>query len=381
MKKTKTVAFYLFALLALTLVALSATTFAVRLTSDADGDSRPPVPPPPPPPIPPVPPRPMPVEPALVSLIDRVTIDGPYSSTSGLTVYLLSTREPESRPTFLTLDEGVSTGQIVVQEFGGGRVDTLQVRNTSSRWAFLMAGEVLSGGKQNRTVREDTLLPPGGVAWFAVPVFCVEQHRWTGTEKFEGAKAAAPNSVRSGMSQGYGQAEVWRDVESVQKAKGVRSETGDVTALYRDEKTARAINDITGEICKRLPRRAYIGLVVAHNRRIVSADLFADSSLYAALYEKIIRSHAAEVCFVKPEPGTNTWPTVEEVRGFLRGARWASFSRRPASFGYGEIITISGSGVAGRALEYDGRCIHAAVFQAITVPVPLPRRDPGRGAE
>jgi hypothetical protein len=341
----------------------------VRLTSDAD-EGRPV--PPEPIPIPP-PPIPLPGTNPLIRLIERVTVEGPYVER-GLAVFTLVSREPETHLNYLTFDEGIASGQIVVQELGTGSVPTLQVRNLSDRWAFLLAGELVAGGKQSRTVREDTLLPPHSATWINLPVYCIEQHRWSAPGRFDSAKAAAPNALRSGLNQGYDQTRVWEEAKRAQESAGVTSPTGDVTTVYTDAKTAARIDEMTGRILRCIPRREYVGLVVAHGREIVSADLFANSALYSKLYEKVIRSHVVEM-FDKDYPAH---PTAGEARAFLDRVYRASFSRRPASNGVGQLLSVGGSGIAGQALEYEGRCIHAAMFPQVMGPIPMPHPVPER---
>jgi hypothetical protein len=252
-------------------------------------------------------------------------------------------------------------------------VPTLQIRNASGRWEFLMNGELIAGGKQNRTLRSDMLMGPHAVDWLDLPVYCVEQRRWSAPGRFDSAGAFAPNSVRSGLNQGYDQGTVWRGVEEASKAARVESRTGDVTAIYTDERSKREIDAIARGVIGRIPRRQYVGLVIAHGRTIVSADLFANSALYAKLYEKVIRSHAAEVLWRRWEGA----PSVDDARAFLNRAWGASQSRTTAPGGTGTLVTLGGNGIGGQALEYGGQCLHVALFPQIEVPVPMSHPIPG----
>ena len=349
---------YLVAISAVMAVLLSLSTQAVRVTADGEDDTQ-------------VRPTPRPVPPrrssSVTRYISRVRVEGPYHE-SGLTVFTLTTRRPETGVNYLTLDEGVASGQLILREKGGGSVPALQIHNISGRWAFLMNGELLAGGKQNRTVRTDVLIPPNATVWVDLPVYCVEQHRWSRGGKFGSGNNFAPNSVRAGLNQGYDQGAVWRRVAEVSKAAKVKSRTGDVTVIYNDAKSKKRIDEITSKLCRRIPRRQYVGLVVARGRDIVSADLFANTQLYAKLYEKVIRSHAAEVLYRR----YTGRPTVGEVQAFLNRIHGARQTQRPAPNGYGTLITISGNRLGGQALEYGGRCLHAALFPQIVRPMPMP---------
>src|SRR6476620_6515840 len=60
----------------------------------------------------------------------------------------------------------------------GAEVNTLYVQNNSADTIYLMAGEVIQGGKQDRVIGQDMILiPKSGKKKLAV--YCVEHGRWT----------------------------------------------------------------------------------------------------------------------------------------------------------------------------------------------------------
>ena len=86
----------------------------------------------------------------------------------------------------------------------GGSVPEVVVENTSrDAHVFIMAGEVISGGKQTRTVREDVVLAPG--QRIELGVFCVEKHRWQGSPNFGAANQLVPQSIRKELQLGADQ--------------------------------------------------------------------------------------------------------------------------------------------------------------------------------
>jgi hypothetical protein len=62
---------------------------------------------------------------------------------------------------------------------GGARVNQLALINNSDRPLLLLAGEIVTGGKQDRVVGRDRIIPAHNEP-VALDVFCVEPHRWTG---------------------------------------------------------------------------------------------------------------------------------------------------------------------------------------------------------
>ena len=78
------------------------------------------------------------------------------------------------------LENQVSTNQnIQVQQNisggGGARVNTLYIQNVSNDTIYIMAGEVVKGGKQDRVLAQDMILPPNSKK-VDISVFCVERN-------------------------------------------------------------------------------------------------------------------------------------------------------------------------------------------------------------
>ena len=113
----------------------------------------------------------------------------------------------------LTLDEGVRSGAVIVTEAGslqglirpgtsyrpslGGEVNRLVLVNNSERPLLLLAGEVVTGGKQDRVIGVDRIVPPKSEP-VDLSVFCVEPGRWVASsERFASmGSAMAQPSVR-----------------------------------------------------------------------------------------------------------------------------------------------------------------------------------------
>src|SRR5262249_33202613 len=103
------------------------------------------------------------------------TLGGPFTHRN-LQVFLVHrTTQLEGRR-YATLSEGLAKGFVVVKETGN--VQELTVENVSKETTvFLHAGDIVKGGRQDRTVRDDLILPPGsGPAPLAA--YCVEHGRW-----------------------------------------------------------------------------------------------------------------------------------------------------------------------------------------------------------
>jgi hypothetical protein len=270
---------------------------------------------------------------------------------------------------FLTLDEGLASGEVVVTEAGqvrplirgprtrpvpqpgSGEVNRLVLVNNSSRPLVLLAGEIVTGGKQDRVVGKDRIIPAHGDA--DLSVFCVEPGRWTATsDRFHAYDGnMAQPSVRAKAMGDKDQQKVWEEVhksnqgmaevvaaspaggvgagsgggigssESQRRAAAeLSSTTSYARVMANDEVKKRmdeAVAPIAGprsDVLRRLRAQKAVGVVVAVNGRIIWADLFASTDLLSAYWEKLVRSYAAEALTVG---GRGGYASTKAAQAFL----------------------------------------------------------------
>src|ERR1051325_284064 len=141
-------------------------------------------------------------------------------SQGKLTVFPIVATSARDASWFLTLDEGVKSGDVVVTEAGqvpmmirrpghvlpprrGAEVNNLVLINNSDRPLLLLAGEIVTGGKQDRVIGKDRIVPPHSDP-IDLGVFCVEPGRWTGASdefKTMGAQMVQPSVRREAMAK------------------------------------------------------------------------------------------------------------------------------------------------------------------------------------
>ena len=353
------------------LAAVGASAQAAYLESDYSGEE---------PVIRPVPrpiPRPEPpvrAENEVRRLISRVSVGGPYHYR-GLAVYPLYVRGPSTR-SYLSLDEALSRGLLVISEYDDATVRRLYARNRSRQPVFIMQGEGLAGGRQNRVVSQDVLLAPGAASY--VPVYCMEERRWAGGREVDSAKMLAPEAVRRKAAGGASQREVWGDVERALGSAGARSETKDLSAAL---KSPAARGHVSGylEYFRRVPRRGLAGVAVARWGRLTSIDIFESEHLARSHWDKIISSSGFELLPYRRHLRWPGFPGASEVRRMLTAAYNGRMSRGSAP-GSGEGMSIFGTGVSGSACLWRGEAVHVSLWGPAValrpMPVPLPRPVP-----
>jgi len=301
--------------------------------------ARPPARPPERPIIPPAP-RPQPV----ADFVQRLRLGSP-ASYRGVTIYPLYLGQVLDNTNYLTADEALAAGCLSIEETG--TVGRLIATNHCARYVFLLGGKAFAGGRQNRTLRQDVLLPPhsGPVE---LPTYCIEEQRWSGGARFD--RSALPNAaVRSKAQYSDSQREVWSQVSTDLKRLGAVNATSDALRVY--EKQATALSDYRShfpvwEEC--------VGVIVLHYGHIAGMDAFCNGSLFRKLRDQIIDSYCADVIGLK-EVGTPI--RGEDPEQFLRSIITAGTSSRPSP-GVGELISFSGGNVQGSALAFNLEVVH-----------------------
>jgi hypothetical protein len=260
----------------------------------------------------------------------------------------------KSYPTgeFITLDEGLRSGDVVVTEAGnvqglirrhpvpavhndggGAQVNRLVLVNNSKRPLLLLAGEIVSGGKQDRVIGKDRIVPAESDP-VDLSVFCVEPGRWVATSQNFGAseamyggaaggtksRGAAPMammvqpSVRAKAMADKDQTQVWAEVrkqqqamETIQVAAAAPqvateiAQTSSYAKVNENEQVKRQVDAVAKPIEQnyqsligQLRDRKAVGVVVAVNGRIIWADVFASTDLLEKYWPKLVRSYASE---------------------------------------------------------------------------------------
>jgi hypothetical protein len=285
-------------------------------------------------------------------------------SRGNLTIFPVVADRTHDTRNFLTLDEGVRSGEVVVSEAGnvrplvrrrdgyipsdGAEVNRLVLVNNSDRPLILLAGEIVTGGKQDRVVGKDRIVPPKSDP-IDLAVFCVEPERWVATKSNFGSfhsQMAQPSVRRSAMAN-KDQQKVWADVHSASESLGLAaspsaaqemSRTSSYAGVMANDEVKRRVDSVAVPLeqsylglMRELRERNAVGVVVAVNGRMIWADIFASTPLLEKYWPKLIRSYAAEAL---TQSKNAEQPDAKDAQAFLQdfGARHEAQETEPGVF-------------------------------------------------
>jgi hypothetical protein len=260
-----------------------------------------------------------------------------------------------------TLDEARGRGQLTITERDQARVPDLVVDNRGKTHVLLLGGEILVGGKQNRVLGQDFLLPPlSGPR--SVGVYCVEARRWNeGRREFESKGSFAAPGLRSQVLSRADQGRVWSEVDRYAKEAAAPSPTASFQAVY-DKAEVRAHVEAIERGLPAPPET--LGAVAFVGDRVTGIDLFHEAALFARVWPKLLRAHALEAYGRPARGGGLVGPGEGAGRARLRdlfAGIVAAEGRHRGNAGVGHLFEFSLSQFRGAALLFEGRILHLAV--------------------
>lgn len=286
-------------------------------------------------------------------LLDPVTFEN-------ISVFPIVSSYSQDTSAFLTLEEGLATGEVTVREQGsetmvrgrdgrtvyipqpssGASVNQLVLINRSRRPLLLLAGELVSGGKQDRVIGKDRIVPAGAPP-LPLDVFCVEHGRWTGSAQFSAANTIVHPSVRESAAVDQVQTRVWDSVRNgtnlaapaaappakiaqpnIQGAIAGNGRTEAYEKIYESRAVGVSIDDFVDEVQRRfasatagLKGERVVGVVVAYGGDVAWSDIFASGDLFDHYWRKLLRSYSVEAL---TRPSYRMAASRENASEFLR---------------------------------------------------------------
>jgi hypothetical protein len=262
------------------------------------------------------------------------SITGPYQS-GNLSVFMIHGKDQSKGQTYLTLQEALAQKKVVVHETGN--VNTLSVDNLSGSVVFIQGGDIVKGGRQDRTMQQDMLLQPKAMN-VSLPAFCVEHGRWSGRgggesdRMFESANyALAGKDIKLAAKKANDQEGVWQAVSKAQSqldtATSAPVEASASPTSYQLTLENKNVKQATDKIVQDLGKmvdsdKDVIGYAFAINGKVNSADVYASHDLFKKLWPKMLNASAVEAIAEGSKKSAQS-ATVKDVRKCLDDAEQA----------------------------------------------------------
>jgi hypothetical protein len=277
------------------------------------------------------------------------TISGPFVHRN-LQIFLIHGETQLEGRHYATLSEAMAKGMVVVKETGN--VSELSVENRSSEAIiFLNAGDIVKGGRQDRTIRDDIILETRS-GQVPLPSFCVENGRWTKRGGEDAANFSANTKVLTSKSlkmaarYGQNQSEVWSGVaeqqtklnKNLSRLSGEKVDTRSAVSASSLQLTLenKNLDKIKKEYLDEFEpllngKTDVIGFAYAINGELNSAEVYNNKNLFRALWPKLLDSAVTEaVAECDNDRKYQNMPT-SELKTFFETALSGSAKERTVS--------------------------------------------------
>jgi hypothetical protein len=232
--------------------------------------------------------------------LNQISIAGPFTHEN-LSLFLLLGADAFDGNRFIPLDEALEQKCVIVHETGS--VGQLEVENLSELFdLYIQAGDVVKGGRQDRTLGVDFVLPAKS-GRVPVPSFCVESGRW---HRRAGEDAGSFSSSKSSLSSkklrmavrfSKSQSEVWESVAGVQEDlsasldKPVHAAASPTSyqLTVEDEDLQKRKETYRAALAKIIEENPdSIGYAFVINGEINTADAYGSGILFRKLWNKLL---------------------------------------------------------------------------------------------
>ncbi len=259
------------------------------------------------------------IEPDKILDVRKLKIKGSIEvldpKTSGnLTVYYLKGNPLLNNRYYKTLGEAMEDKSVKVYETG--TVSELKIDNKSNDYIYINSGDIVKGGKQDRTIRYDVVIAPKAKG-VNLASFCVEAGRWQkrggeSVDAFATSKnALSSNKLRLAAKKEKNQSRVWDKVGEIQEEINesvVSNYAADVSYDVKDGTSASSLELTLGnekldsirevklkEVGIQINEKDnIIGFAYFINGAFYGIDLYNNSHLFIDLKDKLIEAVITE---------------------------------------------------------------------------------------
>jgi hypothetical protein len=290
-----------------------------------------------------------------------------------LSIFPVTSRAAKTEDRYITLDEGLKAGTVEIRELAatyegqqssapanansndgdtpdelptdnrigsavlsaGNDVNTLIVVNNSDKPLYLMPGEIIIGGSQDRTIANELVLAAHSSPT-RIPVFCVESGRWgekgadetlaqiqnansspasaltvsaalpvdAGTGqlakdadrgKFVATVGHLSKASRVAVQSEKDQSAVWESVAIANNQSGLSPDSGAFTANYVNIDNIKKLEPYLEHLQAPVSKiDQVVGVLVAINGKIETIDVFDSTPLFHKVWPKLLKSYALD---------------------------------------------------------------------------------------
>jgi hypothetical protein len=220
-------------------------------------------------------------------------------------------------PHVISLSQAMKQGIATITERGSASTENvhyLRINNHSDQTIYVSSGELVSGGRQDRIIAQDTLLEPNGRDQY-VSAMCVEELRWSDKEKKFSYEGFANPSLRKVLDESKNQVLIWREIAKQLEENKIQNKSSAYLARIADKKNMM-LNDEYYNFFKAKFKTAdstIVGFVCMSGNKVIGSDIYASSDLFYNQLDPLLKGYCDEAVYM----GVPVTITREEEKIYL----------------------------------------------------------------
>ncbi|MFN4285326.1 MAG: ARPP-1 family domain-containing protein [Lacibacter sp.] len=258
-----------------------------------------------------------------------------------------ATPEKTDNDSIVTLREAMRKGLVTFSERGAYMLDNihaLQLRYRGYHPLMIHAGEVLLGGRQDRVTARDTLLQPGAGPQ-TLPVFCIEEGRWSSREKPFAYGGTVSAGLQALLQYQPHQTLLWNEIRKLLHQQNSKSQTS-YSFWQQNKRVADTLNRCVRFFQQRLTGTdsSYAGLLAVTGNRVLGADVLISESLFYQVLPQLLEKFMAAALQNGAPPQRNNMQIHAYAQQMLQPTTQEAFLRKKGKRLYfkGVLLQITG---------------------------------------
>lgn len=237
--------------------------------------------------------------------INNYRLSGPFTYNN-LSIFILHGPDESGNRVYMSLQDAMERGIVIVHETSD--VNELLIENVSpSEDVFVQAGDIVKGGKQDRVLAVDLILPASS-GKIPISAFCVEHSRWQprGYESgdlFTLTEMSATFSLKRAIKDVASQIGVWNEVEKSQQkmsdnlSSDVRSGVSPSSLPLAFE--SGAVQESAAPYINELSRHGaaandVLGVIFTINNELIGGDVYSSNLMFKRMWPRLLNAAAIE---------------------------------------------------------------------------------------
>ncbi len=213
---------------------------------------------------------------------------------------------PFNSKKMISLGDAIRNGIASVTERGTASTENvhwLRINNKSDSSIYVGSGEVIAGGRQDRMVMHDTILPPSKKDQY-VSVMCVEEGRWSDKEKPFLYSGFANTHLRKMLDSSKNQVQIWREIDRQLEWGHVNSKSlaylsqrdPEMNNKKKKLRTLLRSDDYLEFFMQKFKHTdtSIVGFVAVSGNKILGSDIYAGVNLFNQQLGPLLRGYIDE---------------------------------------------------------------------------------------